>query len=69
MSRKLSHHGTPRWVKVFGLIALVLILLTGVMLLAGHGPGQHAPSGGAGARTPSAAAVMEFGSRGGHAPR
>jgi hypothetical protein len=38
---------TPRWVKVFGFIALVLILLVGVVMLTGggggHGPGRHAP--------------------------
>ncbi len=46
---------TPRWVKVFGIIALVLILLVGVLLLTGggnHGPGRHTPSGEAGGHTP-----------------
>ena len=34
--------GTPRWVKVFGLIALVLVLLLVVLLLTGgHGPSRH----------------------------
>jgi hypothetical protein len=35
--------GTPRWVKVSGIIALALILLLIVMLLAGggHGPRRH----------------------------
>jgi len=38
---------TPRWVKVFGVIALVLLLLFVIALLAGgHGPGRHTlPSG------------------------
>jgi hypothetical protein len=37
---------TPRWVKVLGVIAIVLTLLVVAMLLAGgHGPGAHAPSG------------------------
>jgi hypothetical protein len=39
--------GTPRWVKVFGIIALVLVLLFVVALLTGvrHGPDLHtAPS-------------------------
>jgi hypothetical protein len=37
---------TPRWVKVVGVITVVLILLVGIMLLAGgHGPAAHAPSG------------------------
>ena len=37
--------GTPRWVKVFGIIALVLVVLVAVVLIAGrggHGPGRHA---------------------------
>jgi hypothetical protein len=41
-----STRGTPRWVKGFGIITLVLVLLVGVILLAGgeHGPGRHMPS-------------------------
>ena len=37
--------GTPRWVKVTGIIALVLILLIVVVMLtsSGHGPGRHTP--------------------------
>jgi hypothetical protein len=37
--------GTPRWVKIFGLIALVLVVLVVVMLVVGrggHGPSRHA---------------------------
>ena len=34
--------GTPRWVKVFGLIALVVIVLFVVLLVVG-GPGGHGP--------------------------
>lgn len=46
--------GTPRWVQVFGIIALILVLLVAVQLLLGvqHGPGMHAPSSDAGDRTP-----------------
>lgn len=39
---------TPRWVKVFGIIALVLVVLVVVMLATGggnHGPGRHTGSG------------------------
>ena len=36
-----STTGSPRWVKVFGIIALVLVLLFVVMMLTGHGPGRH----------------------------
>ena len=44
---------TPRWVKVFGIIALVVVLLLGISLLAGvrHGPGLHTPPGDAGGYT------------------
>ena len=41
-------NGTPRWVKVFGIIALIVALLFVVLLLiGGHGPGRHtgSPSG------------------------
>ncbi len=38
---------TPRWVKVFGIIVIVLVLLIGIMIVTGvggeHGPGRHAP--------------------------
>jgi hypothetical protein len=48
-------YSTPRWVKIVGIITLVLVLLVGIMLLAGvgghHGPGRHMPSGGAGGYT------------------
>jgi hypothetical protein len=35
--------GTPRWAKVFGIIAIVVVLLFAVLLLAGgpHSPGRH----------------------------
>ncbi len=49
--------GTPRWVKVSGIVVLVLILLLAVSLVAiggDHGPGRHASSeGGPAGRTPS----------------
>ena len=43
-----SPTGTPRWVKVFGIIALVVVVLFVVVMLIGggeHGPGRHSPSG------------------------
>ena len=43
-----STTGTPRWVKVFGIIALVVILLLVVLLFTG----RHTPSGGAGQLPP-----------------
>jgi hypothetical protein len=40
--------GTPRWVKVVGIIAIGLVLLVVILLLTGglgrHGPGRHKPS-------------------------
>jgi hypothetical protein len=50
-----SPPGIPLWVKVFGIVALVLVLLVIIMMFAGggsHGPGRHMPSGGAGGHTP-----------------
>ena len=52
-----STTGTPRWVKVFGIIALGLVVLFFILRLAGvgggHGPGRHAASpDAAGGRTP-----------------
>ena len=61
--------GTPRWVKVFGIIALLLLVLVVVMLVAGggnHGPGRHSGSDGNGQAAPSGAG--ESGTSGGHRP-
>ena len=43
-----STGGTPRWVKVSAIIAVVVVALVAVMLLAGggeHGPGRHLGGG------------------------
>ncbi len=42
-----STTGAPRWVKVFGIIAVVLVLIVVVALLTGgsHGPGRHLGGG------------------------
>lgn len=49
--------GAPRWVKVSGIIAAVLVLLVLIVMLASggrHGPGRHLRSGdGGGHRPPS----------------
>ena len=50
MGNRPSYPGTPRWVKVYGIIVIVLVLLVVVMLLTGHGPGRHTPSGDAGSQ-------------------
>lgn len=49
-----AYPGTPRWVKVFEIVALMLVLLVVIMMFAsggGHGPGRHLPSGDAGGNT------------------
>jgi hypothetical protein len=52
-----AYPGTPRWVKVFGITAIVLVLIALLIVLIGvggpHGPGRHLPSsGGPGTPTP-----------------
>lgn len=37
--------GTPRWVKVSGIIGAVLVLLVVTTIFIGHGPGRHMPGG------------------------
>jgi hypothetical protein len=52
---------TPRWVKVFGIIVGVVVLLVVAMMFIGggeHGPGRHTPSGDAGGQVPPSS-VME----------
>jgi hypothetical protein len=51
--------GTPRWVKVFGIIALVVVLLVVVATFIGgeHGPGRHTQTGDAGGQGPSSGVV------------
>lgn len=44
-----SPPGTPRWVKVFGIVTVLVVVLIVVLLLAGggsHGPGRHTGTGG-----------------------
>ncbi len=65
-----SSTGAPRWVKVLGIIAVVLVVLVGVVLLTGgggHGPGRHTPSGDAGGQPPPSS-VTGSGGAGGHKP-
>ena len=39
---------TPRWVKVFGAVVVLIVVLLVIVLVVrgpgGHGPGRHAPS-------------------------
>ncbi len=64
-----STDGAPRWVKVFGIVALVLVLLVAIVLLTGggnHGPGRHSSGGAGGQSAPAGAA--ESSDAGGHKP-
>jgi hypothetical protein len=48
MADQPANPGTPRWVKISGVVALVLILLVTIVILTGiggaHGPARHLPS-------------------------
>ena len=60
MANRPPYPGTPRWVKVFGIIVIVVVLLAvGLMFLVGgeHGPGRHTQSGDAGGQGPSSGVV------------
>jgi len=50
--------GMPLWVKMSGVIAVVLILLVAVVMITGaggeHGPGRHSGDGDSGGQTPPA---------------
>lgn len=60
MANRPSYPGTPRWAKLFGIIAIVLVLLIATLLLSGHGPGRHAPSGEAGSRVTVSSVMEDF---------
>jgi hypothetical protein len=51
MANRPPYPGTPRWVKVFGIIVIVVALLVAAVMFIGggeHGPGRHTQSGDAG---------------------
>jgi hypothetical protein len=50
--------GTPRWVKVSGIVAACLVALVIAMLLSGHGPGRHMGHDGLGGHTAHANIAM-----------
>ncbi len=53
--------GIPRWVKVSGLVALLLAMLVAVVALVGggeHGPSRHGSGGTAGQAPPSSVAAV-----------
>ena len=55
--------GIPRWVKVFAVIAAIVILLFVTLLLIGsdHGPGRYMAPDGGGAQAPVAGAFARIG--------
>jgi hypothetical protein len=57
MADPRSYPGTPRWVKISGIIGGVLALLFVIAIVSGHGPGRHGPG-----------RHMPFGGAAGHAP-
>jgi hypothetical protein len=75
MADPSPYPGTPRWVKVFGIIVVVLVLLFVVLHLAGvggrHGPGRHRAPGDTGGEKPPSSVTEDHapsGGRGGHKP-
>ena len=61
MANRPPYPGTPRWVKVLGIIVIVVVLLgVAVMFISGgeHGPGRHTSSGGTGGQV-SPSSVIE----------
>lgn len=59
--------GTPRWVKVFGIIAIALVLLFVILQIASggeHGPRRHSPAGDAGGQAVAASVTADHASFG-----
>ena len=55
-----SANSLPFWVKLFGIIALILILLLGILHFSGgHGPGSHMTAGEMGSATMPASMMTE----------
>ena len=57
-----TYPGAPRWVKLSGIIALILVLLIVIVFVTGvggpHGPGRHLSSADAGGDTASSGAAQ-----------
>jgi len=60
MSNRPPYPGTPRWVKVFGIIVVVL-LVVGLMFIGGgeHGPWRHTSSGDGGGQIAASSAMED----------
>jgi hypothetical protein len=63
---------TPRWVKVFIIIAFLLILMVVIMILTGlggeHGPSRHLPSGDANGYRPAIVYEVQLDDPDNHTP-
>ena len=61
MANRPPYPGTPRWVKVFGIILIIVVLLVVARVFIGgeHGPGRHTPSGDAGGQVPLSSAMED----------
>jgi hypothetical protein len=62
MANRPPYPGIPRWVKVFGIIVIALVLLVIAMMFTGgeHGPGRHTESGDAGGQVPASFVMEEY---------
>ncbi len=67
MANRPPYPGVPRWVKVFGIIVIVVVLLVVARMFIGgeHGPGRHAPSGDAGGQVPRSSVLEDHAPPGG----
>ena len=52
MVDRRPYPGTPRWMKVSGIILFVLVVLIAVLHLSGHGMGHHMVHSGGSAQRP-----------------
>ena len=61
MANRPPYPGTPRWVKVFGIIFIVVVLLVVARIFIGgeHGPSRHTPAGDAGSQVSSSSVAAE----------
>lgn len=69
MADSPSYPGAPRWLKVCGIIAIVLVLLAVIIVVTGaggpHGPGRHMQSGDTGGQSPLSGVAKERAPSGG----
>jgi hypothetical protein len=65
MANRPPYPGPPRWVKVFGIIVIVVaVLVIAVMFISGgeHGPGRHTEADDAGGQVPPSSAMEAYAS-------